>query len=305
MVRHRAGAVRTIDAGRVTGPSGETKWFAGVLGAGFDAIVNARCGGWRWPSGQMRYNLAVLRELPVFRPIPYVVELDGRRIETSAMLVAVANTPSFGGGMRVCPDADPADGLFDVLVVKAISVPAFLRVFPKVYRGAHVTHEAVEIHRARQVRLEASTSRHRLTASPSPGLPLDMEMVPQARCGCSFRRRMNSDDVARRGEPQRPALREFAAELDFPMDDFQVEACRAVENGRGVLVAAPTGAGKTVVGEFAVHLALKTGRKAFYTTPIKALSNQKYADLVRRHGVERVGLLTGDASINGRPPWSS
>jgi ATP-dependent RNA helicase HelY len=99
-----------------------------------------------------------------------------------------------------------------------------------------------------------------------------------------------------------PRLAEFAAQLDFPLDDFQVESCRAVEEGRGVLVAAPTGAGKTVVGEFAVHLALATGRKAFYTTPIKALSNQKYADLVRRHGADRVGLLTGDASINGEAP---
>ena len=102
--------------------------------------------------------------------------------------------------------------------------------------------------------------------------------------------------------PTWPRLAEFAASYDFPLDDFQVEACRAVEEGRGVLVAAPTGAGKTVVGEFAVHLALATGRKAFYTTPIKALSNQKYADLVRRHGADRVGLLTGDASINGEAP---
>ncbi len=99
-----------------------------------------------------------------------------------------------------------------------------------------------------------------------------------------------------------PHLTDFAATFDFPLDDFQVEACRAVEEGRGVLVAAPTGAGKTVVGEFAVHLALATGRKAFYTTPIKALSNQKYADLVRRHGADQVGLLTGDASINGEAP---
>ncbi len=102
--------------------------------------------------------------------------------------------------------------------------------------------------------------------------------------------------------PTWPQLAQFAAGYDFPLDDFQVEACRAVEEGRGVLVAAPTGAGKTVVGEFAVHLALATGRKAFYTTPIKALSNQKYADLVRRHGADRVGLLTGDASINGEAP---
>jgi ATP-dependent RNA helicase HelY len=97
-------------------------------------------------------------------------------------------------------------------------------------------------------------------------------------------------------------LGRFRAGLAFDLDDFQVEACRALEGGRGVLVAAPTGAGKTVVGEFAVHLGLRTGRKAFYTTPIKALSNQKYADLAAVHGAERVGLLTGDTSINGDAP---
>ena len=97
-------------------------------------------------------------------------------------------------------------------------------------------------------------------------------------------------------------LGHFTVGLDFPLDDFQVRACEAVEQGRGVLVAAPTGAGKTIVGEFAVFMALATGRKAFYTTPIKALSNQKYADLVRRHGAENVGLLTGDSSVNGEAP---
>ncbi|MEP7193438.1 MAG: DEAD/DEAH box helicase [Actinomycetota bacterium] len=94
----------------------------------------------------------------------------------------------------------------------------------------------------------------------------------------------------------------FAKGFDFPFDDFQVQACEAVAQGSGVLVAAPTGAGKTIVGEFAVFLALATGRKAFYTTPIKALSNQKYADLVARHGADKVGLLTGDSSINGEAP---
>ncbi|HVD24341.1 MAG TPA: DEAD/DEAH box helicase, partial [Lapillicoccus sp.] len=97
-------------------------------------------------------------------------------------------------------------------------------------------------------------------------------------------------------------LRAFTASLGFPLDPFQVDGCQALEAGHGVLVAAPTGAGKTVVGEFAVHLALATGRKAFYTTPIKALSNQKYADLVRRYGAARVGLLTGDSSVNGEAP---
>src|SRR5919112_530456 len=101
-----------------------------------------------------------------------------------------------------------------------------------------------------------------------------------------------------RSGQQSPYLRAFADGYGFAFDDYQLEACRHVEAGSGVLVAAPTGAGKTVVGEFAVFLALTQGRKCFYTTPIKALSNQKYADLVRRHGAVQVGLLTGDTSIN-------
>jgi ATP-dependent RNA helicase HelY len=99
-----------------------------------------------------------------------------------------------------------------------------------------------------------------------------------------------------------PVFHDFAGLYDFPLDDYQVRACHAVEEGRGVLVAAPTGSGKTVVGEFAIHLAMTTGRKCFYTTPIKALSNQKYADLVARYGEERVGLLTGDNTVNGEAP---
>ncbi|WP_420108866.1 DEAD/DEAH box helicase [Mycolicibacter arupensis] len=94
----------------------------------------------------------------------------------------------------------------------------------------------------------------------------------------------------------------FAAELPFGLDGFQRRACAALEEGRGVLVCAPTGAGKTVVGEFAVHLALAGGGKCFYTTPIKALSNQKHTDLVARYGKERVGLLTGDLSVNSGAP---
>ncbi|MDM2425991.1 RNA helicase [Mycobacteroides abscessus] len=99
-----------------------------------------------------------------------------------------------------------------------------------------------------------------------------------------------------------PQLRAFSEGLSFALDPFQVRACTALENGHGVLVCAPTGAGKTIVGEFAVHLALAAGRKCFYTTPIKALSNQKHNDLVSVYGPEKVGLLTGDSSINSDAP---
>lgn len=95
-----------------------------------------------------------------------------------------------------------------------------------------------------------------------------------------------------------PKLRAFEAQLSFPLDEFQVDSCRALESGAGVLVAAPTGAGKTVIGEFAIHLAIESNQKVFYTTPIKALSNQKFSELVKRYGKERVGLLTGDNNQN-------
>lgn len=95
-----------------------------------------------------------------------------------------------------------------------------------------------------------------------------------------------------------PLTTEFIEQFEFGFDDFQIIACHAVEEGKGVLVAAPTGAGKTVVGEFAAFSALANGKKCFYTTPIKALSNQKYAEFVERFGESRVGLLTGDTNIN-------
>ncbi|MFF8658476.1 DEAD/DEAH box helicase [Streptomyces huasconensis] len=106
----------------------------------------------------------------------------------------------------------------------------------------------------------------------------------------------------KRAVEQATALASFREMYDFGLDPFQIEACQALEAGKGVLVAAPTGSGKTIVGEFAVHLALRQGKKCFYTTPIKALSNQKYTDLARRYGADKVGLLTGDNSVNSDAP---
>ncbi|MCG7305418.1 DEAD/DEAH box helicase [Pseudoglutamicibacter albus] len=105
------------------------------------------------------------------------------------------------------------------------------------------------------------------------------------------RQRRNRNEVGR-----------FTSQFSFDLDEFQLTACDALEAGRDVLVAAPTGAGKTIVGEFAVHLALARGTKAFYTTPIKALSNQKFSDFAHTYGAHNVGLLTGDTSINSEAP---
>ena len=149
-------------------------------GAGFDAKVNERANAWRWPKGKMRYNLAIVRELPVFKPLPYVLELDGEQVEANAMLVAVGNGPSYGGGMQVCPDAELDDGLLDVMIVDKISIPEFLKVFPKVYSGAHKDHPAVTIRRAKQVRLDTPGIVSYADGERYAPLPMSCEVVPGA-----------------------------------------------------------------------------------------------------------------------------
>lgn len=173
-------STRQVDAARHTTATGEQKWFLGVLAAGFDAVVNERANQLTWPKGPMRYNLAILRELPVFRAIPYTLVLDGERIDTEAMLVAVGNGPAYGGGMRVTPDASFDDGLLDVLILRKISTFEFLRVFPKVFKGTHVSHPAVQIRRARTVSLEAKGIVSYADGERFAPLPMSMEVVPGA-----------------------------------------------------------------------------------------------------------------------------
>lgn len=175
-----SGSTRRVDAARHTTATGEQKWFLGVLAAGFDAVVNERANQLTWPKGPMRYNLAILRELPVFRAIPYTLVLDGERIDTEAMLVAVGNGPAYGGGMRVTPDASFDDGLLDVLILRKISTFEFLRVFPRVFKGTHVSHPAVQIRRARTVSLEAEGIVSYADGERFAPLPMSMEVVPGA-----------------------------------------------------------------------------------------------------------------------------
>ncbi len=171
----RLGRTRRLDLGRANG-----RWFAGVLGSGFDSMVNERANRMTWPNGRARYNLAILAELRTFRPVPYVLELDGVRWETAAMLVAVGNGRSYGGGMLVCPGALMDDGLLDVTVLGPISKPEFLRVFPTVYRGTHVEHRAVTVRRARTVTLRADDVTAYADGERVSVLPVTCETVPAA-----------------------------------------------------------------------------------------------------------------------------
>jgi diacylglycerol kinase (ATP) len=175
-----AGSVRRVDAVRRVGAGEGPRWFVGVLCGGFDAKVNERANGWSWPRGKMRYNLAIARELPVFRPLPYELELDGEPWTTDAMLVALGNGTSYGGGMKITPQASYHDGLLDVLVVNRISIPALLRVFPKVFSGSHLSHPAVAVRRARRVRLSAPGVVSYADGERFGPLPLDVEVVPGA-----------------------------------------------------------------------------------------------------------------------------
>ena len=139
-----------IDLGIVDG-----QWFGAILSTGFDAVVNEKANTMKWPKGPMKYNAAIAVELPRFKPRHFEIILDDRTISTEAMLIAVANGRSYGGGMQVCPNADINDGLFDVMVLHPVSKLEFIEVFPRVFKGNHLTHPAVEIVRSKTVRIES------------------------------------------------------------------------------------------------------------------------------------------------------
>ena len=143
-------AVR-IDLGNV-----DSEWFAAILSTGFDSVVNERANQLSWPKGPQRYNVAIAMELPRFAPIEYEITTDTRTFTTKAMLIAVGNGRSYGGGMLVCPHAKLDDGLFDVMILKPVSKIEFLKVFPKVYSGSHITHPQVEIFRTKKISLAAN-----------------------------------------------------------------------------------------------------------------------------------------------------
>ncbi|MER5946042.1 diacylglycerol kinase [Streptomyces sp. NPDC001904] len=168
--------IREIDLGRIG-----DHWFGTVLASGFDSRVNDRGNRMRLPLGRFKYDLAIVAELATFKAVPFRLTLgDGEVREVAATLVAVGNGTSYGGGMRICADAVMDDGLFDVTVVGECSRTTLLRVFPRVYKGTHLTHPVVSVYRAARVELVAEGITAYADGEPVGGLPLVAECVPGA-----------------------------------------------------------------------------------------------------------------------------
>ncbi|MCA1943357.1 MAG: diacylglycerol kinase [Yonghaparkia sp.] len=163
----------SVEVGR--GGRGRSR-FACILSAGFDALVNERANRMTRPRGRSRYTIALLIELAKLRPIAYTLALDGVVHHEKALLVAVANNLSFGGGMKVAPDAQLDDGLFDVVLVRPLGRLAFLRIYPRVFAGTHVTDPRVVVHRAASVRVEADGVVAYADGERIAPLPVDITM---------------------------------------------------------------------------------------------------------------------------------
>lgn len=161
-----------IDLGNVDG-----EYFGAVLSTGFDSVVNERANRINWLKGPKKYNLSIALEFPGFKPKPYELILDGKKLNREAMLVAIGNGNSYGGGMLVCPGARYDDGLFEIMILNKISKLEFLRVFPTVYDGSHINHPNVEIFQACSVSISSETIAYADGERIGP-LPITASVVP-------------------------------------------------------------------------------------------------------------------------------
>ena len=176
----RAGRTHAVDLARSTGADGEVRWFGAVLAAGFDAVVNERANRMRWPRGPRRYDLAIALELARLRPRRYALELDGADHSFTGVLAAIGNCPSYGGGLRICPRADPADGLLDVVVAAPLSRAALTRLKPRLRRGTHIMDPRVTSYRAREIKIGANDIIAYADGERCGPLPLTIGCVPGA-----------------------------------------------------------------------------------------------------------------------------
>lgn len=162
-----------VDVGVVDG-----EYFGAVLSSGFDSVVNERANKMKWPKGPAKYNAAIALELPKFKAIKFKIFADEKVLDVEAMLIAIGNGRSYGGGMQVCPDASLQDGLFDIMILHPISKLEFIKVFPTVYKGSHIEHPEVEVIRAKRIRIESSAVAY-ADGERIGQLPVQVESLPQ------------------------------------------------------------------------------------------------------------------------------
>ncbi|NIK57626.1 YegS/Rv2252/BmrU family lipid kinase [Kribbella shirazensis] len=170
-----AGRTRAIDLAVA-----KDEFITTVVAGGFDSLVNKRANAMTWPKGNARYTVATLAELRTFKALEYVVTVDGDPIETSAMLVAVGTGPTYGGGLRICADAEIDDGQLDVTIIEPVSRLTLLQMFPKLSKGTHVGHPAVRMLRGRSVRIESPGITAYADGEPLGPLPVDIGIAPGA-----------------------------------------------------------------------------------------------------------------------------
>ncbi|WP_094288391.1 diacylglycerol kinase [Mycobacterium lehmannii] len=174
------GVARTIDLGRIRGADGTDKWFGTVMAAGFDSLVTDRTNRMRWPHGRMRYNLAMVAELSKLRLLPFRLSFDGQEVTTELTLAAFGNTRSYGAGMRICPGADPTDGLLDVTMVASASRTRLIRLFPTVFKGTHVDLDEVSTARAKTITVDSPGINAYADGEYMCPLPVEVSAVPGA-----------------------------------------------------------------------------------------------------------------------------
>ena len=155
------------------------EYFGAVLSSGFDSVVNERANKMKWPKGAAKYNVAIALEFPKFNAIEFKIFADEKVLEVEAMLIAIGNGQSYGGGMRVCPNADLHDGLLDIMILHPVSKLEFIKVFPTVYQGTHIEHPQVEVIRAKKVRIESSAIAY-ADGERIGQLPVQVESLPQS-----------------------------------------------------------------------------------------------------------------------------
>jgi len=175
------GWTETIDLGRIRDDKGGEKWFGTVAAAGFDSLVTDRANRMSWPHGRLRYYIAMLAELSQLRMLPFRMVLDGtREIDADITLAAFGNTRSYGGGLLICPDADPSDGLLDITMAHSASRTKLVRLFPTVMKGTHVNLDEVSTARAKSIHVECPGINVYADGDFACALPAEISAVPAA-----------------------------------------------------------------------------------------------------------------------------